>query len=263
MFASVNGLPDSPWCSNNTPLTITTNSNLKVGELTEIFQWKGEVENTTTTTTTTNNRNSDNNKNTKYGFGGYVQQGPGGSGYVQQGSGGYGGGGGGYGGGYRQQGPGISYGGGHLPSPPSAAHNGFSPHATLEAIRARQAAFSAERDWAQFHTPRNLVLALVGEVGELAEIFQWKGEVQPKLPGWSAAEREHLGEELSDVLLYLVRLSDVCGVDLPAACEAKLAKNARKYPADLCRGSARKYTEYKGEAGGAADADSKRRKTSE
>mmetsp|Transcript_5168 Transcript_5168/g.13720 ORF Transcript_5168/g.13720 Transcript_5168/m.13720 type:complete len:201 (+) Transcript_5168:2-604(+) len=197
------------------------------------------------------------------GFGGYVQQGPGGSGYVQQGSGGYGGGGGGYGGGYRQQGPGISYGGGHLPSPPSAAHNGFSPHATLEAIRARQAAFSAERDWAQFHTPRNLVLALVGEVGELAEIFQWKGEVQPKLPGWSAAEREHLGEELSDVLLYLVRLSDVCGVDLPAACEAKLAKNARKYPADLCRGSARKYTEYKGEAGGAADADSKRRKTSE
>mmetsp|Transcript_15323 Transcript_15323/g.35599 ORF Transcript_15323/g.35599 Transcript_15323/m.35599 type:complete len:103 (+) Transcript_15323:418-726(+) len=101
------------------------------------------------------------------------------------------------------------------------------------------------------------------KVGELAEIFQWKGEVQPKLPGWSAAEREHLGEELSDVLLYLVRLSDVCGVDLPAACEAKLAKNARKYPADLCRGSARKYTEYKGEAGGAADADSKRRKTSE
>lgn len=121
---------------------------------------------------------------------------------------------------------------------------GFSAAPTLEDLRARQAAFAQERDWGQFHTPRNLALALVGEVGELAECFQWRGEVGPSLPGWSDADKEHLGEELSDVLLYLVRLSDVCGVDLPAACAAKIAKNAAKYPAAVVRSSSRKYSEY-------------------
>lgn len=124
----------------------------------------------------------------------------------------------------------------------------FSPTPTLEDLRAMQAAFAGARDWGQFHTPRNLALALVGEVGELAECFQWKGEVRPGLPEWTAAEKEHLGEELSDVLLYLVRLSDVCGIDLPAACAAKVEKNAAKYPVDRARGSAQKYTAYVGGA---------------
>ena len=70
----------------------------------------------------------------------------------------------------------------------------------------------------------------VGEVGELSEIFMWKGEVAPGLPNWKESEKEHLGEELSDVLLYLVRLSDICGIDLGDAALKKIVKNAIKYP---------------------------------
>lgn len=84
----------------------------------------------------------------------------------------------------------------------------------------------------------------VGEVGELSEIFQWKGEVPKGLPGWDEAEKEHLGEELADVLLYLVRLSDMCGVDLGKAALRKMEINARKYPVEQCRGSSKKHTCY-------------------
>lgn len=80
----------------------------------------------------------------------------------------------------------------------------------------------------------------VGEVGELSEIFQWKGEVPRGLPDWKDEEKEHLGEELSDVLLYLVRLSDICGVDLGKAALRKLELNAIKYPVKLCKGSSKK-----------------------
>ncbi|KAJ8449695.1 hypothetical protein Cgig2_001351 [Carnegiea gigantea] len=101
---------------------------------------------------------------------------------------------------------------------------------SLDDLKAKMAEFAKERDWDQFHTPRNLLLALVGEVGELSEIFQWKGEVPRGLPGWGEEEKQHLGEELSDVLLYLVRLSDICGVDLSKAALRKLELNALKYP---------------------------------
>ena len=101
----------------------------------------------------------------------------------------------------------------------------------LEELRKKMADFARERDWEQYHSPRNLLLALVGEVGELSEIFQWKGEVPKGLPGWEERETEHLGEELADVLLYLVRLSDMCGVDLGKAALRKIDLNARKYPA--------------------------------
>lgn len=114
----------------------------------------------------------------------------------------------------------------------------------LEELRKRMADFARERDWEQFHSPRNLLLALVGEVGELSEIFQWKGEVPKGLPGWDEAEKEHLGEELADVLLYLVRLSDMCGIDLGKAALRKLEINARKYPAGQCKGSSKKHTYY-------------------
>ncbi|KAF9688554.1 hypothetical protein SADUNF_Sadunf01G0000500 [Salix dunnii] len=82
--------------------------------------------------------------------------------------------------------------------------------------------FTKEKDCDQFHSHKNLPLALVGEVGELSEIFQWRGEVARGLPDWRDEEKEHLREELSDVLLYLVRLSDVCGVDLGKASMRKL-----------------------------------------
>ena len=70
----------------------------------------------------------------------------------------------------------------------------------------------------------------MGEVGELSEIFQWKGEVARGLPNWTAADKTHLEEELSDVLLYLVQLADVCGLDLGQAALSKIIKNAQKYP---------------------------------
>ncbi|WCJ35893.1 dCTP pyrophosphatase 1 [Euphorbia peplus] len=101
---------------------------------------------------------------------------------------------------------------------------------SLAQLRDRVAEFAKARGWEHYHSPRNLLLALVGEVGELSEIFQWKGEVEKGLPKWSLDEKEHLEEELSDVLLYLVRLADVCGIDLGQAALSKLLKNAIKYP---------------------------------
>lgn len=119
---------------------------------------------------------------------------------------------------------------------------GVEARVSLEDLKKKMADFAKERGWDQFHSPRNLLLALVGEVGELSEIFQWKGEVPRGLPDWKGEEKEHLGEELSDVLLYLVRLSDVCGVDLGKAAMRKLEINAIKYPVQLCKGSSEKKT---------------------
>ena len=131
-------------------------------------------------------------------------------------------------------------------APPSKAPRTTSDGSSLEQLRQKLRDFAVERDWDQFHTPRNIALALVGEVGELAECFQWSGDAgcATGLPDWPQKKKDHLGEELADVLLYLVRLSDKCGVDLPAAAEAKLLKNAAKYPAALVKGSSKKYNEY-------------------
>ncbi|CAK9225680.1 unnamed protein product [Sphagnum troendelagicum] len=113
----------------------------------------------------------------------------------------------------------------------------------LTELAKNMADFAADREWDRFHSPRNLLLALVGEVGELSEIFQWKGEVPRGLANWDEEEKVHLGEELSDVLLYLVRLADVCDVDLGQAALRKLQKNAVKYPVAVCKGSSKKYNE--------------------
>ena len=82
----------------------------------------------------------------------------------------------------------------------------------------------------------------------MAEIFQWRGEVGVGLPGFSDEERAHVGQELSDVLLYLVRLAERCHVDLAAAVQAKVRHNAEKYPAHLVKGSSKKYNEYRAAA---------------
>jgi dCTP diphosphatase len=117
---------------------------------------------------------------------------------------------------------------------------------TFAQFRDEMREFAAERDWDQFHTPRNLCLALMGEAGEVAECMQWRGDADcaPGLPSWTAAEKAHLGEELADVLMYLVRLADRSGVDLADAALAKLAKNRAKYPKEQCKGSSAKYTAY-------------------
>jgi NTP pyrophosphatase (non-canonical NTP hydrolase) len=110
---------------------------------------------------------------------------------------------------------------------------------SLETLRARIAAFAAERDWDQFHNPKNLAMALAGEAGELLEHFQWLTfEQSARLPSGTRAE---VALEAADVLLFLVRLCDKLGIDLAAACEKKLALNAQKYPVEKSRGRATKY----------------------
>lgn len=110
--------------------------------------------------------------------------------------------------------------------------------------------FATERDWAQFHSPKNLVMALTGEVGELNEIFQWMSEAASKEAGRDAQTAKAVQDELADVLLYLVRLSSVLGVDLDAAVQQKLKDNATRYPADKVRGSSKKHSQPEaGESG--------------
>ncbi|MCJ7557637.1 MAG: nucleotide pyrophosphohydrolase [Gammaproteobacteria bacterium] len=108
------------------------------------------------------------------------------------------------------------------------------------ALQLRQ--FAGERDWEKFHNPKNLVMALAAECGELLEQFQWLTPEQSLQPDPQRLER--IGAEMADVLVYLVRLADRLDLDLPAAVAAKLKHNRRKYPADLVRGDARKYDEY-------------------
>ena len=99
--------------------------------------------------------------------------------------------------------------------------------------------FAAERDWDQFHSPRNLATALAVEAAELLEPFQWLTEEQSRaLP---PETRAAVAEELADVLLYLVRLADKLDVDLAAAARAKIVRNGQKYPVEKARGSSRKY----------------------
>lgn len=109
-------------------------------------------------------------------------------------------------------------------------------------LRDKLRAFAEARDWDQFHSPKNLSMALMVEVAELMEHFQWLTEAQS---GDLAAEKKAVvAEELADILLYLVRLSDKLGVELTEAALHKLEKNAVKYPAEQVRGSAKKYSEY-------------------
>lgn len=101
--------------------------------------------------------------------------------------------------------------------------------------------FAKARDWDQFHSPKNLAAALSVEAGEVLEHFQWLTETQSRK--LSAKKREQIALELADVLLYLLRLSDQLDIDLLDAASRKIRINAKKYPPQLARGSARKYTE--------------------
>jgi len=103
--------------------------------------------------------------------------------------------------------------------------------------------FRQERDWDQYHSPKNLVMALVVEAGELAEHFQWLTEKQSSsLPPDKLAQ---VREEIGDVLIYLVNLCDKLGIDPVDAAHEKLQKNRLKYPAAMVRGKSTKYNEYK------------------
>lgn len=119
-----------------------------------------------------------------------------------------------------------------------------SASSPLEVLQQRLREFARERDWDQFHSPKNLSMALIGEAAELVEHFQWLTEEQSaQLPDEKLRAVE---QELADVFLYLLRLADQLNVDLLAAAAHKIDLNARKYPAEQVRGSSKKYTEYHG-----------------
>ncbi len=112
----------------------------------------------------------------------------------------------------------------------------------LENLKIALRDFAQARDWEQFHSPKNLAMALSVEAAELLECFQWLSEAQSAAP--TDAQRAAIADEMADVLLYLIRLADKLGVDLLAVAQQKMLKNAAKYPAALVRGSAKKYSEY-------------------
>ena len=111
----------------------------------------------------------------------------------------------------------------------------------IENLRNQLRTFAAERDWDQFHSPKNLASALAVEAAELLENFQWLTEAESRQlsPAALAAVRA----EVADVLLYLIRIGDKLGIDLIAAANEKIILNAQKYPVDKARGNSKKYTE--------------------
>ena len=112
---------------------------------------------------------------------------------------------------------------------------------SLQELRDALRAFATVRDWDQFHSPKNLAVAVCVEAGELLEHFQWTSEPQSAvLPPDSAVKVE---EEMADVLLYLVRLADKLEIDLLSAARRKMALNAERYPVGKAKGNSRKYTE--------------------
>jgi NTP pyrophosphatase (non-canonical NTP hydrolase) len=117
----------------------------------------------------------------------------------------------------------------------------------LDQLNARLLAFARERDWEQFHSPKNLAMALAGEAGELLEHFQWLTEQQSA--ELSTEKKRQVAHELADILNYLVLLAERLDIDLLAAAEEKMAINAARYPADKVRGDARRASEYGDEDG--------------
>lgn len=112
----------------------------------------------------------------------------------------------------------------------------------IEALSERIRAFATARDWQQFHTPKNLALALAGEVGELAAELQWRTDAQiSEAAAAGTPEIARVRDEMADVLIYLVRLADVLDVDLIEAANAKIDRNEQRYPEHLARGSNEKY----------------------
>ena len=113
--------------------------------------------------------------------------------------------------------------------------------ADLNELKQRLREFAEVRDWNQFHSPKNLSMALSAEVAEIVEHFQWLTEEQSKtLPQDKLAEVE---TELADTLIYLIRLADKLDIDLLKAAQSKIELNEKKYPVEKAKGNAKKYTE--------------------
>jgi len=116
---------------------------------------------------------------------------------------------------------------------------------TLADLKTRVLAFARERDWEQFHAPKNLSMALAAEAGELMEHFLWATPEQSSAVAKDPAKRRKIEDELADVVIYALEFANVAGMDVAAAIERKMADNAKKYPIEKSRGRSDKYTELK------------------
>lgn len=114
---------------------------------------------------------------------------------------------------------------------------------TLGELKARVFAFAQERDWEQFHSPKNLSMALAAETGELMEHFLWATPERSQEITRDPAKRAKIAEELADVVIYALEFANITGLDVAAAIEAKMAANAKKYPVEKAKGRSDKYTE--------------------
>ena len=113
---------------------------------------------------------------------------------------------------------------------------------TINSIKERLRDFSEVREWDQFHSPKNLSMALSVEVSEITEHFQWLTEEQSK--SLSSNKRNEIAKELADTLIYLVRLADKLDIDLLAAAQSKIEINEQRYPVSKSKGTSEKYTEF-------------------
>lgn len=114
---------------------------------------------------------------------------------------------------------------------------------TVAEIKARVLAFARERDWEQFHAPKNLSMALAAEAGELMEHFLWATAEASRNIVADPAKRAKIEEELADVVIYAMEFANMTGINMAAAIERKMATNAAKYPIEKAKGRADKYTE--------------------
>lgn len=114
---------------------------------------------------------------------------------------------------------------------------------TVAELRDRVLAFVRERDWEQFHAPKNLSMALAAEAGELMEHFLWSTPVESRKQASDPAKRSKIEEELADVIIYALEFANMTGIDVTSAIATKMAANARKYPVEKAKGRSVKYTE--------------------
>lgn len=114
---------------------------------------------------------------------------------------------------------------------------------TISDLKARVLAFARERDWEQFHSPKNLSMAIAAESGELMEHFLWATGEQSQAIARDPVKRARIADELADVVIYAIEFANITGLDLAAAIEAKMDANAKKYPVEKARGRSDKYTE--------------------
>lgn len=116
-------------------------------------------------------------------------------------------------------------------------------HTDLQAIKAKVLAFARERDWEQFHSPKNLSMAIAAEAAELMEHFLWQSAEQSRADVQDPSLRAEVAEELADILIFAIQFANVSGMDLSSIIEAKMQRNAEKYPVAKAKGRSDKYTD--------------------